>query len=234
MRTVKFRSIATALFVPLLAAACATPPAQVAKVETKAAAAAKPAAATDSGKAQVAAKAEPAAAPAPPPLPPAVRQQFEQARAALAAGRLEDAERGFEQLTKAQPDFGAAHANLGLVYRRAGKFEPAVARLEQAVALSPDNAVVYNELGIAYREVGQFAKARDAYEKALALDGSFAAAQLNLGILFDIYLWDGAAALAAYERYLLLAGNDEKVGKWIVELRNRRPGQAMASRKETR
>jgi len=154
----------------------------------------------------------------------AARLAFERAHGALAAGRSDEAEQGFLALTKSNPELGGPFANLGLIYRRAGKLEQAAAQLEQAVRASPQQSIYLNQLGIAYRELGRFADARQAYEKAIELAPGYAAPQLNLGILFDLYLWDSRKALAAYERYLALAGDgDEKVRKWVAEIRNRKP-----------
>jgi tetratricopeptide (TPR) repeat protein len=81
---------------------------------------------------------------------------------------------------------------------------------------------------------GDFAKAKSAYEKSIALDAAYAPAVLNLGILYDLYLWDGARALELYDRYLQLApGGDDQVKRWIGDLRNRNPQQkSVAQRKE--
>jgi tetratricopeptide (TPR) repeat protein len=77
---------------------------------------------------------------------------------------------------------------------------------------------------LSYRHQGRFAKARDAYERALALDPDRADVHLNLGVLLDLYLGDNAAALAHYERYQALApGGDAAVGKWIADLKARKP-----------
>ena len=176
-------------------------------------------------------KADLPAAPASPPaaapaseVPAAARLAFERATEALAAGRVDEAEQGFLALTKSSPELGGPFANLGLIYRRAGKLEQAVTQLEQAVRVAPDQPVYLNQLGIAYRELGRFADARRAYEKAIELAPAYAAPHLNLGILLDLYLWDSRAALAAYERYLAIAPEgDEKVRKWVAEIRNRRP-----------
>jgi tetratricopeptide (TPR) repeat protein len=98
----------------------------------------------------------------------------------------------------------------------------AAAELEQAARLNPQQAGYFNQLGVAYRRMGQFRKAQEAYEHAVALDASHAEALLNLGILFDLYLWDSARALTHYERYLGLSpGGDDRVGKWVADIKNR-------------
>ncbi|HEX7156171.1 MAG TPA: tetratricopeptide repeat protein [Burkholderiaceae bacterium] len=182
--------------------------------------------------AAAAAGAQPTAAPAAaqPPVDtgpdPAVRQAFEQAYQALAAGRKREAERQFLALTRSNPELGGPHANLGLIYRQTGRGAEAVDELERAVNLGPQRAQYFDQLGIAYREQGQFDKARAAYERAIELDPNYAEPCLNLGILYDIYLWDGGRALEYYGRYLALQpSGDEKVTKWIADLRNRERNQ---------
>jgi tetratricopeptide (TPR) repeat protein len=209
------------------AAPAATKPAAAAKQEPA------PATATTAATPAAPAAAAPPQPPAEPPLDPAVVRAFAQARQALAAGRLEQAEREFKALAQAHPELGGAHANLGLVYRRMDKLAESVAALERAVQANPKQPVYFNQLGIAYRMVGRFADARAAYEKAISLDASYAPAHLNLGVLYDLYLWDGARALELYERYLALTpAGDDKVKRWVAELRKREPGKKLASRKE--
>lgn len=177
------------------------------------------------------------AAPAEKPLvldlPPAVISDFEAALKALQEGRLDDARKGFEALTRSNPDLGGPHANLGIVLRRADKLDQAVGELERAVQCNPKQPVFWNQLGIAYRLQGQFAKARDAYEHALAIDPDYPSPNLNLGILFDLYLWDSKRAMELYDRYLALTpGGDAKVSKWVADLKNRNRQAAAADRKE--
>jgi tetratricopeptide (TPR) repeat protein len=167
------------------------------------------------------------------PVPPAARSAFEAARGALAAGRVDEAERGFKALAQSNPELGGVHANLGLIHQKAGRLPEAVAALERAVKASPQQAQFHNQLGIAYREQGQFAKAREAYERAIELDAGYAAPLLNLGILSDMYLRNGARALEMYDRYqVLAAGKDATVAKWIADLKNRKPQQSMLTKKE--
>lgn len=193
------------------------------------------AAAAASAPAAVAA-AMPVAAEPLVPVSASAQRGFDDARRALAAGRTEEAERGFRAVAQANPELAGPHANLGLIYRQAGKLPEAAAELEKAVKASPQRPIYLNQLGITYRQQGQFAKARDAYEKAIALDPAYAAPLLNLGILHDLYLGDGARALELYGRYLaLLPSGDPAVTKWVADLKNRKPAQqqqAMLERKE--
>jgi Flp pilus assembly protein TadD len=191
-----------------------------------------------------------AAAPAPAPAPssavaaaraketptgisPAVQREFDEALDALNAGHADQAARAFLDLTRNHSELGGPHANLGIIYRQAGKQAEAVAELEQAVRLNPQQPVFLNQLGIAYRWQGQFGKAREAYEKAIALDPTYSAAYLNLGILFDLYFWDSKRALELYDRYLALTpGGDDKVVKWVADIKNRSQQGGKLSRQE--
>jgi Flp pilus assembly protein TadD len=163
----------------------------------------------------------------------AVQHEYDGALDALNAGHTEEAARVFLELTRSNADLGGPHANLGIIYRQAGKQDEAVSELEQAVRLNPQQPVFLNQLGIAYRQHGQFGKAREAYEKSIALDPSYPAPYLNLGILFDLYFWDSKRALEFYDRYLALTpGGDDKVGKWVADIKNRSQQGGKLSRQE--
>jgi tetratricopeptide (TPR) repeat protein len=206
-----------------LLAACASLGGVFGEPSPTPAAAAKPDAAADSKPAGAAAP-KPAAA-----VSPAAQRAFDAARQAMAAGRTAEAERGFVALTKSDPELSGPYANLGLIHRQAGKTAEATAALEKAVRLNQDSAELHNQLGVTYRIAGDFAKARASYERAIALDAAYAPAVLNLGILYDLYLWDGARALELYDRYLQLTpGGDVQVQRWVSDLRNRtaRKGEA--------
>jgi Flp pilus assembly protein TadD len=170
------------------------------------------------------------------PVSVAVQRSYDDALRALRAGRNDEAERAFRALAQANPDLGGPHANLGVIYRQAGKLNESASELEQAVKINPSQPIYFNQLGVTYRQLGKFDKARDAYEKAIALDANYAAPTLNLGILYDMYLGDGARALDLYSRYLALSpSGDAVVTKWVAELKNRKaaaPVTVTASKKE--
>jgi tetratricopeptide (TPR) repeat protein len=164
---------------------------------------------------------------------PAVQLAYGNALRSLKAGRHSEAEQALRTLTHKHPELSGPYANLGILYQQLGKHADAAKMLEQAVGINPGRAAYYNQLGVSYRHTGEFAKARDAYLKAVDLDAGYAKAHLNLGILYDIYLWDAGQALNHYGRYLALnPGGDEKVNKWVLELKQRSRSASEVSRKE--
>lgn len=158
---------------------------------------------------------------------PATQRAFDDALAALKAGRDAEARTRLQAIARSDPELAGPHANLGLIARHAGRLDEAVAELERATALDPRQPVMWNQLGITYRQDGQFAKARAAYEHAIALDPGYATAIVNLGVLEDLYLGEPAQALALYTRYLALTpAGDPLVAKWVADLHNRLPRPA--------
>ena len=224
------RRVATACVMAALIGGCAT----VGELEDKImpASPAAPAVAASAG-APAPGAARPVAIVDDTPLAPAVQRAFDEATRAQRAGKPADAERGYRALAQSNPELGGPHANLGVMLRQAGKLTESAAELELAVKLSPKQPIYLNQLGITYRQLGQFDKARDAYERAVAANGEYAVAYLNLGILNDLYIGDAKRAAELYDRYLALSpGGDPVVTKWVAELKNRKPAQVAATRKE--
>jgi Flp pilus assembly protein TadD len=246
MRFVETLKPLVALALPAVVAAlsgCASMPDPMAVVK-QVTGSAEPEAATPAGAAPAErAAADEKAGPSPIVIPPAqaepevpvdprAQAAFDTARRAMRAGRNDEAERQLKALAQSNPELGGVQANLGLLYRQAGKLPEATAALEKAVQASPRQAMFHNQLGISYRQQGQFNKARDEYEKAIALDATYASPVLNLGILNDLYLQDRKRALALYDQYLVLAGSDAAVTKWVADLKNRKDDHVALHLKE--
>ena len=181
-------------------------------------------------------KAE-ASAPRPevePAVSPESRALYQQALAALGAGRYADAERGFLAVAKREPKLSGPHANLGILYGRTGRPAQALASLQEAVRLNPNRAAYFNEAGVISRREGKFDEARRYYARALELDPNYAYAHLNIGILYDLYLQDAEKALPHYQRYQELAPREAgTVTKWIADLQQReRARQAKGGKTE--
>src|SRR6266849_3118088 len=166
----------------------------------------------------------PATAPvkAEPPVNAESRQMYQQALAALGAGRYPEAERALLAVIRREPELAGPRANLGILYARTGHSAQAVESLKEAIRLNPDRAVYYNELGMVSRREGRFDEARRYYAKALDLDPNYAYAHLNIGILYDLYLQDAAKAMQHYQRYRELVPSEAgTVTKWIADLQQR-------------
>lgn len=86
-------------------------------------------------------------------------------------GRLDEAERIYQQLLKSCLA-GYAYHGLGLIESARGHMSAALAFLEQAQALLPLNAPLRNDLGYLYMQMGNFPAARFAFMTAIELDPS--------------------------------------------------------------
>jgi Flp pilus assembly protein TadD len=87
-----------------------------------------------------------------------------------AAEMLERAGRELEQAVMLQPDFLAAHYNLGVIYKRQGRFEEAREQFRRVLGLHPNHAKAQIQLGATYEEQGFFEDAREEYLKAQEMD----------------------------------------------------------------
>ncbi|MDX1404523.1 MAG: tetratricopeptide repeat protein [Woeseiaceae bacterium] len=146
---------------------------------------------------------------------------YEQAVSSMAAGEMTDAELRFKEFLLSYPDFPGAHINLAIIYSGRDDDAAAETSLDEALRIDPAHAVALNQLGMLRRRQGRFLEAESAYLKAVTAAPDYALAHYNLGVLNDLYLQRLDAALEHYERYQELAGEDEQVGKWIVDLKRR-------------
>ena len=155
-----------------------------------------------------------------------IKQEFQQALRLMQAKNWQAAAEKFYDMIERYPQMSGAWANLGLIHMQTGEWKKAQQALQQALSLNPDLAPAYNYLGLVNRHLGRFKQAEQAYKKAIEADPAYAIAWLNLGILYDIYMNLPAQALPQYKQYQHLKANaDNRVHKWIVELKRRLPKQ---------
>jgi tetratricopeptide (TPR) repeat protein len=154
-------------------------------------------------------------------VPHQAQTLYEQAVASLAAGDAIDAELRFQEFLLAYPDFPGAYVNLAIIFAGRGDDQAAENSLTNALILDPQHPVALNQLGMLQRRQGKFLQAEAAYLKAVTASPDYALAHYNLGVLNDLYLQRLDAALQHYERYQEIAGEDNMVSKWIVDLKRR-------------
>lgn len=154
-------------------------------------------------------------------VPPRVRTLFEQATAAMAAGEDLDAELRFKELLLQHPDWPGAHVNLAILAAKKDDDLAAEAHIQGALRIDPGHAAALNQLGMLKRRQGLFEEAESAYLKAVTASPEYPLAHYNLGVLNELYLQRLDTALSHFERYLELGGQDEKVEKWVADLKRR-------------
>jgi tetratricopeptide (TPR) repeat protein len=124
-----------------------------------------------------------------PADPLAARAQ--QAKAAMAEGRYDEAAVIYGEIVKALPGEAGMRLNLGLAYAMGGRKKEAVEPLEAALELQPDLVTAALFLGAVRLEMGQPAQAVTPLERAVAAQPANADARRMLG--------DALVALARYD-----------------------------------
>ena len=82
-------------------------------------------------------------------------------------GQLDEAERSFRGVLRANPRSGAAYANLGVVYMRRRQWTKALESLQKAQQLLPQVAGVRLTVGLRYYRQNEFLQAIPAFESVL-------------------------------------------------------------------
>jgi tetratricopeptide (TPR) repeat protein len=155
---------------------------------------------------------------------PQAKAAFDRGEAALAANRLEDAAKAYQEAISATPKYAPAINGLGSVLFKQQKKDDAIARFKEAIAVDPSFQLAYFNLGYAARKTSDFVTAAGAYEKYTQLnpkdpDGFYGLAesyrQSN----------EPQKAIAAYEKYRSIApASDQKyidkAKEYIEELKS--------------
>lgn len=124
-----------------------------------------------------------------------IKQILNEALQHHGAGRLSEAEHGYHEALKIDPDHAGAIHLLGVIAHQTGKNDVAVDLINKAIRLKPDYTEAYCNLGLALRELKRLDEAVDSYDKALTLKPDAAEIHFNRGItLRDQGKLDDAAA----------------------------------------
>ncbi len=154
-------------------------------------------------------------------LPSKLEALLSQALQLTNSNNFEQADTLLSQASLEFPNYPQIELNRVLIALKKDDLLMAQSHLDAAFKSRNDYAPSLNLQGVIYRLDGRFNEAESAYQKAISLEPNYALAYLNLGILFDLYLQKSELALAAFNKYIELAGEDEKVSNWIVEIKTR-------------
>jgi tetratricopeptide (TPR) repeat protein len=122
----------------------------------------------------------------PSPTPPIdVAKSIERARAALGAGRGDEAEMACRQVLAVWPGQADATYLLGLMAYRHGNLDLAIAHLRQACQSPRAPAVYFSDFAEMCRQGRRLVEAEQAAQRAVALAPNFAGAWNNLGIILQ-------------------------------------------------
>jgi len=155
-------------------------------------------------------------------IPQEARSMYVAASGMLREGNLKGAHTQFQQLTDKFPFLSGPWVKLGAIAEKNEDYDEAIKLYKKAISVNKRNVNAYIALGLVQRKQGYFADAQKTYLDALHVWKDFPEAHLDLAILYDLYVNKPVEAQKHFEAYYFLTGGkDEKVRKWLVEVRRR-------------
>jgi tetratricopeptide (TPR) repeat protein len=157
----------------------------------------------------------------------APRAIFERAAADLGAGRYAEAEQGFLQILRDEPQHLGALGNLGIVYSRTGRAEKAIEVYQQALRLAPSDPGLLLNLGLVYAKQERYEDALPLFARIVEAQPSHNQAQELLATC-EIYTGREAAAVTRLEALRAKNPRAGSVLYWlgVAQLRRKEPEQA--------
>jgi len=135
-----------------------------------------------------------------------LRQLFEQGMAAHRAGRLDQAEKFYRQVLRADAaSFPTLHM-LGFLKAQQGKYDDAITLLNKAVRKNPADPAALAHYAHALMAAQKFGEALAAYDRLLAIQPTHIEAHYNRGVIFS-QQQRYEEALAALDQALTLQPN---------------------------
>jgi len=122
----------------------------------------------------------------------------------------------YQQVIEIEPDYAAAHINLGTLFYNRQNFVEAEKHYRHAIKADPRYALAHFDLGNVLDETGRIDDAISAYRTAIQLAPTYADAHYNLALAYE-RKHQPRQSLAHWQAYAKL----DRVGPWSVHARNR-------------
>jgi len=139
-------------------------------------------------------------------LPTSARARYNFGTALQQAGKLDGAEKEFNEVLRIDPNYMKAHINLAAVSVTKAKFDGASKRYERALQVDPNSAEVRAGYAYVLERLGRADEARTEYEKAIHLGSKDARLFYTYGAFLD-RRGEFDAAISQYQRALALDPN---------------------------
>jgi tetratricopeptide (TPR) repeat protein len=107
-------------------------------------------------------------------------------RAFYLQGRMDEAIREIQEVTRLNPGFAEAYCNMGRAYVAKGRVDEAIACYQKALEVRPDYVAAHNSLGSLLLQKGQVDQVLVHCQKALELEPDNVTARNNLGFAFSL------------------------------------------------
>jgi Flp pilus assembly protein TadD len=130
-----------------------------------------------------------------------MRALLDQAVGLHGQGRLAEAERLYEQVLAASPNFADARHMLGVLKAQQGHVREAYDLIAPVVAANPGDALALANFGNVLSTLERLEEALSAYDRSLALNPNYAPAWLRRGNVLQLLLRYGDG-LESYNRFL--------------------------------
>jgi len=122
----------------------------------------------------------------------------------------------YQQVIEIEPEYAAAHINLGTLFYNRRDFASAEKHYGLAIKADPRYALAYFDLGNVLDETDRIQEAIVAYRMAIQLAPTYGDAHYNLALAYE-RMHQPRQALAHWQTYAKL----DRVGPWSVHARNR-------------
>ena len=138
------------------------------------------------------------------------------AKAYAISGKFPEAIDAYSRALALDPESAEIYKNLGVIYEQMSRWRQAEEMYQKSLAIDEGFVSALHHLGTFYLRLGKLVKAIEFLEEAVRADANHEEAQINLAAAYT-EAGDLDEAIEAYERFLILHGGDDELGRRITD-----------------